>query len=249
MGQSLIFIGERLMSFLGAKVNDTVNISTSAGTVIPMKIIGTFNTGDRRVDERTVYASITTVQNATGSSGQITEITVKINDFSRAAEIATRWKAASRDNVESWDQANSDRLSMMSTQDIVRNVTTIAFILIVAFGIYNILNMVVSHKKKDIAILRSIGYEEKDTVFLFLTQGVLIGFIGAVSGLAVGYISCVFIAMIDIPMGRGKMMISWDHMIYVKAFFLVTAASIIASYFPARTAGRLSPIEIIRGSA
>ena len=247
-GTSVIFTGERLLQMLGVRVNDTINISTSDGVVTPMKIIGTFNTGDRRSDEHTIYASMTTVQKATSSPGEVTSIVVKIKEFSRAAEIATEWSTLSRDRVESWDQLNRDHLSMMSTQDIVRLVTTSAFIVIVAFGIYNILNMVVNHKKRDIAILRSIGFDEKETSFLFLIQGVLIGFAGGIAGLLIGLAGCSYIETIKIPMGRQHMLISWDIMIYVRAFLLVFGASIIASFFPARAAGKLSPIEIIRGA-
>ncbi len=248
-GNSLIFMGERLMQYLGVRVNDTVSISTSEGAVIPMKIIGSFDTGDRRSDERSIFASLTTVQNAAGTPGEITSIIIKVRELARAADIATAWSALTSDRVESWDQLNSDRLSMMGTQDMVRNITTTAFIIIVAFGIYNILNMVVNHKMKDIAILRSIGYTEGDTVFLFLVQGILLGFTGAVAGLIIGFAACTYIETIQLPVGRGHMMISWNKMIYIKAFTLVTTASLIASYFPARTAGKLSPIDIIRGSA
>ena len=247
-GNSLIFMGERLMKYLGVKINDTVSIATSGGRVIPMKIIGSFDTGDRRNDEHTIFASLTTVQNAAGTPGEITSIIIKVRNLDRAAEIATSWSAFTSDSVESWDQLNSDRLSMMGTQDMVRNITTIAFIIIVAFGIYNILNMVVNHKMKDIAILRSIGYTERDTVFLFLVQGILLGFTGALAGLLIGFSACSYIETIRLPFGRGHMMISWNPVIYIKAFTLVTLASLIASYFPARTAGKLSPIDIIRGS-
>lgn len=247
-GTSVIFTGERFLEIIGARLNDTINISTSDGIVTPMKIIGTFNTGDRRSDEHAVYASMTTVQKATSSPGEVTSIIVKIREFSRAAEIATEWSSLSRDRVESWDQLNRDHLSMMSTQDTVRVVTTSAFIIIVAFGIYNILNMVVNHKKRDIAILRSIGFDEKETSFLFLIQGVLIGLAGGMAGLVLGYAGCSYLETIKAPMGRQHMMISWDIMIYIKAFLLVFGASVIASFFPARAAGKLSPIEIIRGA-
>ncbi|HPS59404.1 MAG TPA: ABC transporter permease [Spirochaetota bacterium] len=247
-GSSIIFIGETLMNYLGVKVNDSITVSTSDGRVTPMKIAGTFDTGDHRTDERTIYASINTVQRVVSAAGEISEIIVKVNDFARAAEIATSWSVLSSDNVESWDQLNKDRLSMMSSQDIVRNVTTTTFILIVAFGIYNILNMVVNHKKRDIAILRSIGYDRNDTVFLFLIQGVMIGVAGGLTGMILGYAGCSYLETIRIPMGRQHMMVSWDYMIYVKGFVLVVGASIIASFFPAMAAGRFSPIEIIRGS-
>jgi lipoprotein-releasing system permease protein len=241
-------MGEILMEYMGVRLNDSINVSTSDGRVTPMKIVGTFNTGEHFVDRRTLYASTVAVQRILGVSGEISEIIVRVKDFSAAADIATAWDALSSDNVESWDQLNSQRLNMMNTQDLVRNITTMTFILVVAFGIYNILNMVVSHKKKDIAILRSIGYDSRDTVFLFLIQGVIIGVIGGLVGLLLGYISCSFLETLKIPMGRHRVIISWDYMIYVKGFTLVVGASILASFFPARTAGRLSPIEIIRGS-
>jgi lipoprotein-releasing system permease protein len=247
-GIGVIFTGERLLEILGVKLNDTINISTSDGIVTPMKVIGTFNTGERRSDERTIYASMTTVQKLAGIPGEVSSIVVKIREFNRAAEIASAWDTISRDSVESWDQLNRDALTMVSTQDTVTKVTTGAFIIIVAFGIYNILNMVVNHKKKDIAILRSIGFDQKDTTFLFLIQGILIGFIGGVTGLIVGSLFCTYIESMNIPMGRRTMSISWDAAIYIKAFMLVFCASIIASFFPARTAGKLSPIEIIRGA-
>jgi len=247
-GTSVIFTGERFLEMIGARLNDTINISTSDGIVTPMKIIGTFNTGDRRSDEHTIYASMNTIQKSTSSPGEITSIIVKIREFSRAAEIATEWSTLSKDRVESWDQLNKDYLNMMSNQSTVTMITTGAFIVIVAFGIYNILNMVVNHKKKDIAILRSIGYNEKDTSFLFLIQGVIIGFAGGISGLLFGFLTCMYIETIKGPAGRPPMMISWDIIIYIKAFFLVFGASVIASFFPARSAGKLSPIEIIRGA-
>jgi lipoprotein-releasing system permease protein len=50
-------------------------------------------------------------------------------------------------------------------------------------------------------------------------------------------------------LGGGKMLVSFDPMIYVKAFVLGFAAAVVASLLPARAAGRLEPIEIIRSEA
>jgi lipoprotein-releasing system permease protein len=155
----------------------------------------------------------------------------------------------SSDTVESWDQRYKSRLEMMKTQDTIRNITTISFIIIIAFGIYNILNMAVNHKTKDIAILRSIGFNQNDTVFLFLIQGALLGLIGGILGVSAGFGICKLLESMKIQMGPRTMTIAWDIAIYLKAFFLVTFSALIASYFPAKAAGKLSPIEIIRGAA
>ncbi len=234
---------------MGININDTITVIAPDGTTYPMKIIGTFNTGDHRSDERVLYTSMKTAQNILRSPGFVSRIVVKIKDVSKAQEIATLWQATSMDDVESWDQANQNFLSMTDTQDMVRTITTMTFILVVSFGIYNILNMVVSHKKREIAILRSIGFDEKDTIFLFLIQGALISIVGAGLGLIIGFGISLYIESVKIPMGRGFMRVSFDASIYLKSFLLVFGSSIIASFFPARAAGKLSPIEIIKGTS
>jgi lipoprotein-releasing system permease protein len=240
-GNSLILIGEDLMLMLGSRINASINIVTPDGTISPVKIVGVFKSGSRGLDSRTAYSSIMTVQQTTQSAGQISDIAIKLKDVNSASMIATEWTKFSPDKVESWDQANANFLEMIRMQNIVRQTTTFTIILIVAFGIYNILNMVVNQKKKEIAILRSMGYDQRDTVMLFLIQGIILGVAGALLGLLLGWAAWG-------PIGRGHILISWDISIYLLAFALACGASVIASFIPARTAGRLSPIDIIRGS-
>jgi lipoprotein-releasing system permease protein len=109
--------------------------------------------------------------------------------------------------------------------------------------------MVVNQKKREIAILRSLGFSERETIFLFLVQGMILGLGGGLFGMLAGGIACHYIEQIKIGVGSGHMPMSWDAAIYLKAFSIVLISSIIASFLPARNAGRLSPIEIIRWSA
>ncbi len=254
-GNSLIMIGQDLMQMLGSRLNGSINVVTSDGTVTPLKIVGYFKTGSRGLDSRTAYASITTVQQATKSAGQISDIIIKLKDVDKAAQKATEWTKYSPDQVQSWDQANVNFLEMIRMQKIVRLTMMFVIVLIVAFGIYNILNMVVNQKKKEIAILRSMGYNQKDTITLFLIQGIVLGLAGSLLGLLLGYVACTYLETIKIGtargrgvMGRGHILISWDIVNYILAFVFTFCASVFASFIPARAAGRLSPIDIIRGS-
>ncbi len=253
-GDALIVLGEGLMRRLGAQLGDTISVLGESRTLLPARIVGVYRSGSRLADEGTAFSSIRGVQKFTSSTGEISDIAVRIRAVDRAAEIATRWAQFSTDKVESWDQANESFLSVFRTQDIMRNAITAVIILIVSFGIYNILNMVVSHKKRDIAILRSMGYGSSDIGRLFLMQGVLLGILGACLGLIVGYFACTRIALIELgqPPGGGepmRMRMSYNLLIYMRAFGITVTASIIASYLPARMASRLSPIEIIRGES
>jgi lipoprotein-releasing system permease protein len=247
-GDSLVLLGEEMMKRLGCSMNGSLQAVNSHGVVFPLKIVAVYRTGVKQIDSRIAYSSISTVQKITQSPGEVSDLVVRLKDVESSADTATEWQQTTADRVESWDQAKEDVRVTLKTQGIVRNVTTFTIMLIVAFGIYNILNMVVNQKKREIAILRSVGYDQMDTIFLFLVQGVILGLMGALSGMGLGAYACSRIETIKISIGQGHMPISWDAAIYLKAFVIVLASSVFASIIPARNAGKLSPIDIIRNS-
>jgi len=247
-----VILGSGLINRLGTRVGETVSAQAPGLSPSPLKIIGELRTGNRFIDETAAYASIPTVSKLTASSGQITSIIVKLNDVEKASAIAEDWARLGHDRVESWDQANEGIMSVFTTQDIVRRTINFVIALIIAFGIYNILNMVVNHKKRDIAILKSMGYGTAHIIRLFLLQGSLLGFSGAAVGLAIGFGGCLWMSTLTFAGGRMSggtaMMISFNPMIYVYGFMITSISSIVASYLPARMAARLEPIDIIRGA-
>jgi lipoprotein-releasing system permease protein len=127
-------------------------------------------------------------------------------------------------------------------------------ILIVAgFGIYNILNVVVNQKKKEIAILRSMGFTASDVKRLFLTQGVFLGVVGGLIGLLFGFLVSKYMATLQFAGGpeggAGLMPISFKLQIYFMAMGFANFVAILASYLPASAASKLTPIQIIREGA
>ncbi len=255
-GESLVIIGEGMRQKLGLRVGDSFLVSAARRQPALVKVIGVFRTGNQMVDESIVYSSLASVQKLTGATGEISEIVVKLRNVEEAAEIASSWQMMSRDKVQSWDQANENLLSIFTMQDTIRNAITLVIILIVSFGIYNILNMVVNHKQRDIAILRSVGFEKGDVVVLFLIQGILLGITGGLTGLLAGHLACRYIETIEVfssggnrATGMNHMLISYNLVIYVKGLALTLLSALIASILPARVAARLSPIEIIRGTS
>jgi lipoprotein-releasing system permease protein len=245
-GGAMVLAGKDLLKLLGARLHDTIILTLSDGTTFPARIMGTIVSGNRRLDEATLYASLRTVQQLSGSNGRITAIIVKLKKVEDAAAVATEWAKTAEDKVESWDQANEGFKSIMRTQDVTRLTTLSVLILVIAFGIYNILNMAVSHKKKDIAILRSMGFEQYDVILLFLYQGVILGVIGSVLGLLTGYLGSLYLSTIEIMPGSGGMFISFKSSIYIQSFLLLVGASTLASLFPSWKAGKMKPIQVIR---
>lgn len=245
-----VIIGKDLMDSLGAVPGETIFLSSGKGEPVPFRIVGTFRIGVKSVDETTILGALADVQGLNQSPSRITTIAVRLKDVREAPKLAKQWNVLSQEKVQSWDQANQGLMSVFSMQDIVRNAMTLAILVVASFGIYNILSLAIHHKKREIAILRSMGFEPKDISKLFLFQGLTLGSLGGGIGIFLGFLACLYLSTIELgstrSLGGDKLFMSYDVWIYVKGFFLAFFASCIASYLPAKAAGRMEPIEILR---
>lgn len=245
-----IVVGKELLEKLGAAYGESVSLTLGKGTPQTFKIVGVFQLGVKAIDEGTVYGALNDVQKLNQTPSRISDIAIRIADVDKARELASTLNLLGQEKVQSWDQANEGIMSVFITQDIVRNSMTISILVVAGFGIYNILSLAVNHKRREIAILRSMGFEPRDVSFLFLTQGIILGLIGGAIGCVLGLLVSYAMSWIQVSpargLGLGQMMISFDYLIYVKAFVLALASSSLASYFPAHAAGLLEPIDIIR---
>ncbi len=252
-GGNRIIVGTGLLKKLGSGDGSTIFVSNGRDKPVPFKVIGTFETGGRQIDDTTAFGALIDVQKLAGQPNEINNMAVRLIDFNRARETAHDWQPLSPDKVESWDEINAAFLNVFRIQDAMRYMMIATILLVAGFGIYNILNVVVTQKKKEIAILRSIGYEPSDILQLFFLQGIILGVVGSIIGLILGYVACLGIEQISFgggPMGGGTMMkVSFDPMIYLRAFLFGSLAAAFASLMPARSAGRLTPIDIIRSGA
>lgn len=248
-----LIIGSKLMEDLGTRNSETLLVSTGNEAPQPFKIVGVFETGIRNIDESVAFISLIDAQKIRGRPSEITDIAVRLFDPQKAQAKSDEWKFGTHDKVLGWQESSASILSVFKTQDIVRNSMTISIIIVASFGIYNILSILVNQKKRDIAILSSMGYTPRDIVWLFLNQGVILGVVGGLIGLIIGYGICHFMSTIEIAAGRisgpgNKMIISFESMIYVKAFAIAFFSAVFSSIIPAREAGKMEPIEIIRSS-
>ena len=130
--------------------------------------------------------------------------------------------------------------------------TTAAVGLIVAaFGIFNIITTVIHEKERDIAILKSIGFDEAAIRGIFLFEGVVVGVIGTLIGWALGYgltelLASVRFSVEGFVKSEGFVLYyTFKHYLIAGSFAMV--AALAASYLPARKAAAVNPVDIIRG--
>lgn len=241
-----IVVGSGVLQKLGARVSQTVMLTVGSSTQ-PFKIVGSFNLGVQQIDDLLVYGALRDFQQLNGTPGRITDISVMLFNVDLAAPTATQWALESHDKVQSWDQANANILEVFKIQDIFRAFITGSVLLISAFGIYNVLSITINQKKKEIAILRSLGFPPREILILFLFQGVILGIAGALIGSFLGFLLCKFLEGLDLNvMGRKGFIISYASSIYITGFVMAVLSSLLASFLPARAASQMTPIDIIR---
>ncbi|TGM07085.1 ABC transporter permease [Leptospira barantonii] len=247
-----IVLGDGLAKLLGLGLNKTVWVTSGLQEKTPFRISGIFRSGNKALDDSVAYGLLSEIQLLTGQSGMITDIAVRLKDVNRSLSKAEEWRSFGDEKVLSWQEANSSFFAIFKLQDAIRYSMTAAILTVAGFGIYNILNVIINQKKREIAILRSIGYRPKEVLMIFLLQGLILGITGGIIGLLVGFLVCLRIESLPFtnPLfsaGAGTMVISFAPTIYLQAFLQSMVATLIASWIPARSAGKLSPIEIIRG--
>ncbi|MEO1254399.1 MAG: FtsX-like permease family protein [Bacteroidota bacterium] len=150
--------------------------------------------------------------------------------------------------VESWIEANGQLQAGNVLRGYLALAVSFTILLVAGFGIYNIMNMTVNEKIKDIAILKAMGFEGGDIVQIFLTQSLIIGFIGGIVGVIFGGIVSYVINSIPFEIATLKNLpMAYRTSDYISALGFGLLTTFVAGYLPAKNASKVDPVEIIRG--
>ena len=249
-GGNRVILGDELMKRLGAGMQQNILVSVGTNSAVPFKVVGRFYTGSRGLDLQ-AFAALNDVQRVNKTPNYVNEIGVRLKSYLDADALARSWAHLGPERVESWGDQNLNIQSVFAIQNALRLSMIMTVLIVAGFGIYNILNMTVNQKRQDIAILRALGYDTFDVVMLFFAQGMIVGVCGTVLGLGSGYLFCRWLQSLSFMLAtpsnpQGHLHISLDWVIYVQATGLALLSAAIASVLPARAAGKLTPIDIIR---
>jgi lipoprotein-releasing system permease protein len=246
-----IIIGRGLARKLYLAMGDNVSVSSPIGQVRTMKIVGLFDTGTTAIDEGQAFILLKRAQALFGRVERANKLIIQLDDPYAARDVSAVIESHVGYRAESWQEAQQSLMSVLLIRNIIMYSVVSAILVVASFGIFNVISTVVLEKRRDVAILKSMGFHARDVRRIFLAQGVVIGGLGSVVGVALGYALMLLLGAVRIqPPGLSEAVnlpLYWgaDQLLIAAIFAVLSAAG--AAYIPARRAGRVHPVDILRG--
>lgn len=247
-----IILGKGAADKMMANIGDVIQITTSTGEQIPLKVVGYFQSGIQDIDKVQSYASIVTTQKILGvSSSYVTDLQIKLKDLNLAPQVAHEYAALFDLDAVDIQTANSQFETGSSIRSLISYAVGITLLIVAGFGIYNILNMMIYEKMDSIAIMKATGFSGKDVNRIFITIALSIGIFGGLLGLLFGY--GLSAAIDQIPFNTEALPtiktypINYNPKYYGIGIIFSIITTYFAGYFPSRKASRIDPVVIIRG--
>ena len=267
-----IILGSFLASSLGVSVGSPVDVLLPLGGdlsplgVMPrmrrFTVVGIFQIGFAEFDSKLAMIAIPTAQQLFRMGSAVSGIEVRVKDIYQAAQIAeaTRARLKFPYFTRTWMELNRNFFSALRVERIVMFVILTMIVLVAAFGIISTLIMLVMQKRKEIAILKSMGATGRSLMTVFIVQGMIIGAAGTVLGLLAGLAIAKnldpIVAAIEWLFGfkafpqdvylldKLPSRVLWPDVvaIAITAFII----SFLATIIPSRQAARVDPVVAIR---
>lgn len=242
-----IVIGSGISEKMNLRINDNLNLTSSKGINRTFKVIGIFKTNNSNTDKTKSYINISASQQLLKEgTSYITDINVNISDPENAEIIAAKLSDITGYKAEGWKQANETLMAANKMRKIIITFVSLTILLVAGFGIYNILNMTVSQKINDIAILKAIGFKGKDVIRIFVTQAVTIGFLGVIGGVLIATILITILKKVYIGGDIGYFPIDYEPQKFIQGIIIGLIITFFAGFIPAKKAANVDPVDILR---
>jgi lipoprotein-releasing system permease protein len=269
-GQGLA-IGRRLADNLSVRAGDNITLVAPKGAVTPMgttpriktyKVAAVFEIGMSEYDNAIVFMPLPEAQLYFNRTGDVTAIEVyttnpdRIDNFRKLVSDSAGRPIFMID----WRQRNATFFNALQVERNVMFLILTLIILVAALNIISMLHMLVNAKRKDIAIMRTMGTSQGAVMRIFVITGASIGVVGTLAGFLLGLLICLNVESI-------RQFLSWltatelfspelyflsrlpaqmDTGETVAVVIMALTLSLLATLYPSWRAARLDPVEALR---
>jgi len=262
-GLPAIIIGSELAKRTGAYPGDMLSLVSPEGKLTPLgrvpntrkyKVTAIFDSGMYEYDASMVFVSLKEAQDFLGLGDRVTGLEAKVGDVYKSDVIA---KAIQEELgypywTKDWKMMNRSLFSALKLEKFTMFVILTMIVLVGALNIISTLVMVVMEKTRDVAILRAMGASARSIMSIFMIQGLLVGIVGTLAGLASGLGLCHLLAKYKfISMPADVYYISTLPVrVELGDVGVVALAAVVVSFlatlYPSWHASKLNPVEALR---
>jgi lipoprotein-releasing system permease protein len=265
-GNPGMVLGLHLADKLQTLIGDTLTLISPAGiekaitqfsTPKEQKFIltGIYSTNNNEYDDSYIFTSLKNAQDVLGYKNRIQGFDIRLNDIDESFDVKSQLLEELPEGeyrIETWYDFHRDLYSVMQIERWTAYIILCLIVAVASFNIMGSLSMSVIEKKRDIGVLSSMGAQQSSILKIFMYEGVLIGIIGTITGLIIGYFICFLQLKYNIyPLDPTQYKIdSLPLQLRLSDFFFVSGASLLltflASLLPAKRAAKINAIEAIK---
>lgn len=242
-----IILGSGLAAKMNVRTGDPVSLVSSRNVTKILRVVGIFETKNAQVDKTKSYIHRSMAQQLWRENRTyITDIGVNVRDPMGAGRYREIFAALSGYQAEDWETANEQIMAANKMRKSIAGVISLTILLVAGFGIYNILNMTVTQKMNEIAILKAMGFKGKDVIRIFVQQALTIGVLGVGMGILLALLLVRVLKGVYIGGDIGYFPIGYEPEMFVRGILFGLVVTFLAGYMPARKAARVDPVSIFR---
>jgi lipoprotein-releasing system permease protein len=258
-----IILGKDMADDLGATVGSVVLVTSPQGELTPFglvpkynrfRVAGIFNSGFFDYDTTWAFTRLSDAQQLFGLGDQISVLAFKVDDIYHADKVAEQIEASAGKGfmATNWMEQNKALFRALRLERLVTFITIGLIVFVAALNILISLTMMVMEKTKDIAVLVSMGAKRAQIRRLFMAQGVLIGAIGTLIGLVLGFAISWAGAKYHL-ISLAPEVYSIDYVPFAPRLIdgllvalVAVGISFVATLYPSWSASRILPAEALR---
>lgn len=249
-----IIVGKGLMSVLGIKNGDSLELVSplrkkKLGEKDSFKVVGYYDSGLKNFDGKVVIMSLPAARGFFGLGERVTGLEVGLYDPARSREVGEAMaEQYPRLSVREWQSINKQLFAAMEMERAVIGLIVALVAFVASFNILITLFVSVSHKQRDISVLRALGASNRQIMWLFVQQGGMIGLIGSLIGavlaLGIGWLIKKY-HFVDLPdlYQLATLPVSFDGRVYAGVALAGVVICLLAAFYPAMLAARVTPCE------
>jgi lipoprotein-releasing system permease protein len=261
-----VVLGKLLAARFNKLLGDSITLLSAGsgkpnpvtGSIVPrvdrFEVTGIVSTGMYEYDNAYAFIALDKAQELAGLGDGVTGIEVKTADRWQAAGVANGLVAALGwpYRTVDWQEQNHSLFQALKLEKLGMGVILLLIVLVAAFNIVSTLTMVVADKTKEIGILKAMGMTARSIRRIFFAQGLVIGLVGTVGGLIVGFAAALaldryqFIKLDPTVYFIDHLPVSTQPADVMWIILASIAIAAVATVYPAIQASRLYPIEAIR---